>query len=239
MKFKLPMKNLISLYSKFLVFITLLTFIGLSSCKKTATADPNIASIRVVNASPSSATYNAYLNSMKINTVALPFGGSATYASNVAGSYNLKFTTESSIESLFTKQITLDNKTYCSSYLINKPSRLDVYTITDDLSVPSADKAYVRFLNLSPDATAFDLIKTGTATALFTNKSFKNSTGFSAVDAGTYSFDAKEIASGEVRATTGSIMFAAGNHYDIILGGLVTPANDTERPLSLQTILIK
>jgi len=233
------MKNLTQLYSKSIILLALISFSGLSSCKKTETADQNIALIRVVNASPSSATYNAYLNSIKINTVALPFGGSAAYASNVAGSYNLKFTTESNVESLFTKQITLDNKTYYSSYLINKPSGLDVYTITDDLSVPSADKAYVRFLNLSPDATAFDLIKTGATTALFTNKTFKNATGFVAVDAGTYSFDAKETSSDTVRTTTVSTTFAAGNHYDVLLGGLVTPANDTERPLSLQAILIK
>jgi len=233
------MKNLTQLYSKSIILLALISFTGLSSCKKTETTDPNIVLIRVVNTSPSSATYNAYLNSMKINTVALPFGGSAAYASSVAGSYNLKFTTESSIESLFTKQVILNNGANYSSYLINKPAAMDVYTITDDLSVPSADKAYVRFLNLSPDATAFDLIKTGAATTLFTNKPFKNSTGFVAVDAGTYSFDAKETSSGAVRATTGGITFTAGSHYDVVLGGLVAPANDTERPLSLQAILIK
>jgi len=220
-----------------LLFIAALTV--LTSCKKTETADPTIAYIRVVNASPSLATYNAYFNSTIVNSAALPFGGSASYTAYAAGSYTLKFTTASSTESLLTKTVALSASSYYSSYLINKPAALDVYTIGDDLSLPATDKAYIRFINLSPDAPALDLAKTSATTSLITNKAFKNASGFVAVDAGTYTFDAKETSSGTVKASTASTSFLAGYHYDIICGGLVTPANDTERALSLQAILIK
>ena len=60
------------------------------------------------------------------------------------------------------------------AYLINKPARMDVYTIGDDLSAPATDKAYIRFINLSPDAPALDLAKTSATTMLITNKAFKN-----------------------------------------------------------------
>jgi hypothetical protein len=233
------MKNFTPFHFKPLTLLVLAAFTALTSCKKTETADPTIAYIRVINTSPSLATYNAYFNGTIVNTAALPFGGSASYTAYAAGSYSLKFTTASSTESVLTKTVALSASTYYSSYLINKPAALDIYTIGDDLSLPATDKAYIRFINLSPDAPALDLAKTSATTTLITNKAFKNASGFIAVDAGTYTFDAKETSSGTVKATSASTSFLAGYHYDIICGGLVTPANDTERALNLQAILIK
>ena len=233
------MKNFTPFHFKPLTLIFVAALTALSSCKKTETADPTIAYIRVINASPSLATYNAYFNGTIVNSAALPFGGSASYTSYAAGAYSLKFTTATGTESVLTKTLSLSASTYYSSYLINKPAALDIYTISDDLSLPATDKAYIRFINLSPDAPALDLAKTSATTTLITNKAYKNASGFIAVDAGTYTFDAKETSSGTVKATTASSTFVAGYHYDIICGGLVTPANDTERTLSLQAILIK
>ncbi|KQM66429.1 hypothetical protein ASE74_08485 [Pedobacter sp. Leaf216] len=233
------MKNFTPFHFKPLTFLFIAALIALTSCKKTETADPTIAYIRVINTSPSLATYNAYFNGNLVSTAALPFGGSASYTSYAAGAYSLKFTTASSSESILTKTLALSASTYNSSYLINKPGALDVYTIGDDLSLPATDKAYIRFINLSPDAPALDLAKTSATTTLITNKAFKNASGFIAVDAGTYTFDAKETSTGTVKATSASTTFIAGYHYDVICGGLVTPANDTERALSLQAILIK
>lgn len=174
-----------------------------------------------------------------VNPAALPFGGAVSYLSYAAGTYSLKFTTASSAESLLTKNITLNASTYYSTYLINKPGALDVYTISDDLAIPSTDKAYIRFINLSPDAPALDLAKTSATASLVTNKAFKTASAFIAVDAGTYTLDAKETSSGAIKATSESTSFTAGYHYDIICGGLTTPSNDTERALSLQVIMIK
>lgn len=233
------MKHFTPSHFKSITLFALIAFTALTSCKKTETADPTISYLRVVNASPSLATYNAYFNGGIVNSAALPFGGSSAYISYPAGTYSLKFTTASSTESVLTKSITLNASTNYSSYLINKPAALDVYTIGDDMSIPSTDKAYIRFINLSPDAPALDLAKTSATTTLATNKAYKSASGFIAVDAGTYTLDAKENSSGTVKATSASNSFVAGYHYDIICGGLVTPVNDTERPLSLQVILIK
>lgn len=211
----------------------------LTSCAKTENVDTTISYLRTINASPSLATYNAYLNGSMITSAALPFTGSTAYTSRTAGAYTLKFTSGSSTESLFTKDISLNQSTSYSYYLVNKPSQLDGLLISDDLSMPAADKAYIRFINLSPDAPALDLIKSGTTTSYATNKAYKATSSFLAVDPGTYALDAKDTATGAVKTTKTDAVFAAGYHYDVICGGLVTPANDTERPLSLQVLTIK
>lgn len=232
------MKNFTPFNLKFIPLFIFVVLTALTSCKKDET-DTTISYLRIVNASPSLATYNAYFNGNMVNSVALPFGGSAAYSSYAPGGYTIKFTTASSAESLLSKTVTLGVNTYHSTYLINKPAALDIYTITDDLTITATDKAYVRFINLSPDAPALDLAKTSATTTLATNKAYKTASAFTTVDAGTYTLDTKETSSGTVTATSASTTFVAGYHYDVICGGLIAPANDTERPLSLQVVLIK
>lgn len=234
------MKNLTKNNFKISSLLILMLFTLFSACKKEETTDTTVSSLRVVNGSPALSTYNVYLNGSQINPAALPFAGSISYSSHAAGAYNLKFTTGSTTASLLSKDLTLNQSAYQSFYLINRPAALDGFTVGDDLSIPSTDKAYVRFINLSPDAPTMDLVKTGTTTATwFTGRAFKTASGFLAVDGGTYALDAKETTGGTVKTSLSSVTFTAGYHYDIIYGGLVTPANDTERPVSLQALLIK
>lgn len=236
------MKNSTFSYLKKIKIYTLTllsSMVIFSGCGKTETTDTTVSYVRVVNAVPSLSTYLVYLNGSIISSAALPFGGSTSLTSRSAGTYNIKFTSGSSAETLFAKDISLNQSTTYSYYLVNKPGQLDGLLISDDLSVPSTDKAYIRFINLSPDAPALDLFKTGTTTSYATNKAFKTTTSFVTVDAGTYSLDVKDTATGAIKTTKTDAVFSAGYHYDVVCGGLVTPANDTERSLNLQVITIK
>ena len=218
------------------IFLLILT--TFSACKKEETPS-SISYIRVVNAAPTLATYYPFLNSASVSSAALPYGGSTAFGPVSAGVSNLKFTTENNAESVLTKSFSLSVSTYNSFYLINKPGSLDGLLITDDLSIPSADKAYVRFINLSPDAPALDLAKTGETTMLTSNKTYKTTSGFIAVSPGTFTFDAKETATGKTKVVSENTTLLAGYHYDIICGGLANPANDTERSLNLFVLTIK
>lgn len=212
---------------------------ALTSCGKTENADITMSYLRIINESPSLATYNVYLSGNALNSAALPFAGSISYVSRPAGTYNLKFTSGSSIESLLSKDISMNAGASYSYYLINKPGQLDGFLINESLNGGSADKSYIRFINLAPDAPALDLIKTGTTTSYGANKAFKTAGSFVEVAPGTYSLDAKETTSGIVRTTKTDATFSAGTYYDVICGGLITPANDTERSLNLQVLAVK
>lgn len=235
------MKNL-SLFSPrsltYTLSILLFVLITFSSCKKEET-DTNLSYIRIINSAPTLATYYPFINSTSVSSSALPYGGSTAYTTYATGSTTVKFTSENNAESLFTKTINLTPSTYNSFYLINKPGELEALFISDDLTMASADRAYIRYINLAPDAPALDLAKTGETTALITNKSYKTASGFIAITPGTYTFDAKETSTGAVKAVSTSATFVAGYHYDIICGGLINPANDTERAINLSTVLIK
>jgi hypothetical protein len=215
-----------------LILICLATLI---SCKKSTDENPEVANFSVVNASPTLSTYDVYLGDLKISTAALPFGGSIKYGQSLAGNQSIKFTTAGRSESLLTKSISLIQNAFQTYYLIDKPGSLDGLLVADDLSATSTDKAFIRFINLSPDAPALDLSITN-GNSLITNKAYKATSGFITITAGTYSFDLKD-SGGAVKTTVSDNVLVAGAHYTIISRGLINPANSSEHPLGIQVIL--
>lgn len=103
--------------------------------------------------------------------------------------------------------------------------KLKVSVITDDLPVPVAGKAYVRFLHLignGPTLTVDTSMVTTTGGALFANRSFNDQStnssaaSFVTVNAGTYTFTAKN---GSTSVFTKSIPLLSGRIYTIAATG--------------------
>ncbi|WP_316770445.1 DUF4397 domain-containing protein [Pedobacter frigiditerrae] len=226
----LTFKN--SFLNKFCLAIAF-SAVFLGSCKKETPVETAFTAVSVFNASPTFSTYDVYLNESKANAAALPFGGGLNYTKIAPGSYNIKFTTSGRPESLLTKSITLLQNTYFSYFLINRSSGLDGLLLTDDLSATSTTNAFVRFINLSPDAPALDLVINGGATVT-TNKLFKEASTYTSLTAGTFTFDVKDKATGNVIASLPGSVLAAGFHYTIIARGLIAPANSNEHPITAQ-----
>ncbi|RZL49396.1 MAG: DUF4397 domain-containing protein [Pedobacter sp.] len=207
-----------------------------SSCKKTEEDTNAYTAITVINASPTAATYDVYLGSTKLNSAALPMGGTVPYSQRLAGNYDLKFTTSGRSESLLTKNINLGQNTFYSFYLVGRPNAFEGIFVSDDLSSVSVINAFVRFINLSPDAPALDLNVTG-GSALATKQAYKGSSSFVAIAAGTYSFDVKDNATSAIKASLTGVNLVANGHYTIITRGLVTPTASGELPLGAQVII--
>lgn len=215
-----------------------MALVALSSCKKTETDTNAYTAITVYNASPTAATYDVYLGDTKLNTAALPLGGSVAYSQQLVGAYNLKFTTAGRSESLITKSVNLTQNTYHSFFLVGKPNAFDGVLVTDDLTATSTTSAFVRFVNLSPDAPALFLSITGGA-AIATSQTYKGVSAFVQVPAGSYSFDVKDNATSAVKTTLPGITLIANGHYTVIARGLIAPLVGTEIGLGAQIIANK
>jgi hypothetical protein len=220
---------------RFNAFVLLsLVAIMLNSCGKKDDSTPEVSGLSVINASPTLATYNVYLNDAKVNTAALPFSGTMSYFQISPGANTIKFTSASSTESLLTKAITLEQDKAYSYFLIDRPNKLDGLMITDDMNTATSDKALVRFINLVPDANALSLAQTGGAEAV-SAKSYKAYSTYAPMDAKTYSFDLKDQVTGAVLKTQTSVTLNAGNVYTIVAAGLLNPT-ETEQALRIQVI---
>jgi len=231
-------KNLYSNSNRFFALsIVFLSVLLLNSCKKGTTEVAESTYLSIINAAPTSATYNVYLNDGKANAAALPLGGSINYLQLTPGNFSVKFTTASNIESLFTESVSLAVNTIYSYYLISDNNQLDGLLVTDAVGA-ATDKSFVRFINLSPDAPALDVAVTDATTKLITNQSFKSASAFVSVDPSTYSFDIKETSTGTIKTKLTSAVLSAGVYYTIISRGVLNPTGAQE-PFSAQLIANK
>lgn len=206
-------------FSYALILVGLLT---IQSCSKTEDQPIVIPGfLAVVNTSPTSATFNFYLNDIKVNQQALPFQSFTNYVRANPGDYTAKFTTASNTDPLISRKVSLPSNQASTLYLIGKAPQLDYYITNDDLSKQTT-KAFIRFVNLSPDAPALNLAVKGGAD-LITGQAFKNSSAFLEVDAKAYEFDVKAAGQVVPGGSIPSATLVAGRYYTVLVSGLITP----------------
>ena len=207
----------------------------ISACGKSDYEPTSYGSFSVYNASPTLATYDAYLNGRKLNTAALPYAGGVKYNQLIQGSYEVKFTVAGETAPLYTKSgITVGNNSISTLYLVGTSDNFDALLTSDETSNTSIEKSYVRFINLSPDAPALNHGIKDETTDLATDKAYKTYSDFIALEPGEKVFEIKE---GSTVKTTINKNLVRGNFYTIIAGGKVTPANDNEKPFNGQIVL--
>ena len=234
------MKNFSTVVSLKLVRSLALLFIAFSlitvtSCKKLdEKTTPTVSFLRIINASPTLGTFDAYINAQKSNSGPLPFGGTIKYVQPSAGQCDLKFTIANDPNALFTKSVSLTANVAYSYYLIDKGASLDGLLITDLMSTITTEKAYVKFINLSPDAPALSLNVKG-GVNLSSSKMYKAASEFVAVDVKTQSFELKD-ASGNVKTTLLDEPIQGGRYYTIIARGYLNPGNN-DQAFSAQAII--
>ena len=99
-------------------------------------------------------------------------------------------------------------------------SKISALVLTDDLTAPASGKAHVRFVHLSPNAPAVDIAVTGGA-VVFPNNSFKGSTAFAPLDAGTYDLEVRVAGTNTVALPLPGIVLEAGKIYTVFAKGFL------------------
>jgi len=207
--------------------------ISLASCSIDDDGDnyypvtPTAAFGVVANASPNSGDLFFFADSNQVNNTGLSYTGANGYYNFFTGDRVLSVKNAGGT-TLATDTISLAAGQYFSTFAVNTFDNLELVTFNDSLEYPAANHAYVRFINLSPDADSVDVA--GITQNFATNLAFKASTAFIEVQSGTYDFTFKDSESGETLFTDSAVNLYSGHIYTIYTKGLVTPAtgsNDT------------
>lgn len=176
--------------------------------------------ILVTHASPNAPGVDLLIDDQQINSSPLIFPENTGYLSILAGTRNIKVNVAGSTTTVIDATITLQSDFSYSIFAIGEVSSIEPLVLTDDLTPPAAGKSHVRFIHLSPDAPAVDITLTD-GTIIFGNKSFKDFTDFTPLDAGTYDLQVRLAGTSTVVLDLPGIVLQNGKIYTVFAKGFV------------------
>lgn len=195
-----------------------------SGCEKNETT----ATVMLVHAAPGTPNSDLYLQgNLKESNIA--YGSNSAYQ-EVTSKDGGQFTADirdsiadTSIVSIF-NPAWIDRKKY-SIVMYGEPSEVAQGIFSDDFSAPTAGKAKVRFIHLSPNAPALDVLANDeevvTNKVYYGSNSFNASTGFEDVVAGVYKVDLRINGTSNIAFSVNNINFADGKVYTLYAKGFV------------------
>ncbi|WP_421942928.1 DUF4397 domain-containing protein [Pedobacter sp.] len=205
-----------------------------SACKKDWENSDSItvSGIGFVHASPGTGALDFIVGGQRANNVDFTFGKDLGYYGAYPGTRLFGIAKKDTLKYLSTLDVTLKPGVFYSAFVVDVLPAPKILVFEDDLKAPEADKAKVRFINLSPDAPALDLAIQGKDAALFTAKAYKESTAFISIDpSDNYTFQIKEGAN--VTATLPATKIEKGKIYTLWAKGLKSKTDSTKFNLAI------
>ncbi len=177
------------------------------------------ARVNVVHASPNAPAVDLLVDGA-VKGSGLAFPNNTGYLDVPAGARNVKVNVSGTSTTAINADLTLSSAASYSVFAVDSVSKIAPLVLTDDLTAPAAGKAHVRFVHLSPNAPAVDVGVTGGA-VVFGNKTFKQFTAFTPLDAGTYDLEVRLAGTGTVVLPLPGITLQAGKIYTVFARGFV------------------
>lgn len=227
-------KNYFGISTK-IIFSLLAITLTISACKKDFSDDPiEAAGIGFIHASPGTGPLDFIVDNQKGGTFS--YTKDLGYYSAYPGTRLLGVAKKDSLKYVTTANATLKAGVFYSVFVVDTLKSTKLLVLEDDLKSPEADKAKIRFVNLSPGSPAFDLAIQGKDASLFTGKAFKEYTAFTSIDpSAAYTFLLKESSTSTVKVTLPAIKIEKGKIYTIWAKGLSSKTDSTGLGLSVLT----
>jgi len=208
---------------------TAFMFVGCSDDDTPVTPPVNAPSnslVKVVHASPDAPGVDLLVD----NTIAgtnLTFPNNTGYLDVNSGTRNIKVNVTGTQTTVIEANVNfMENMNY-SVFAVNSVANIEPLLVEDDLTAPAQGKAHVRFIHLSPDAPAVDITLTD-GTVVFGNKSFKEYTAFTPLDAGTYDLQVRVAGTPTVALDLPGITVESGKIYTVFAKGFLSGVGQQE-----------
>ncbi|MXV52938.1 DUF4397 domain-containing protein [Pedobacter sp. HMF7647] len=193
-----------------------------SSCDKSDDNGYENGSVTVmaVNAREASLPQNFYLDQSKMNGDALAYTQNTAYITSNSGNRTASFRVAATGTVNTSDVVQLqDGKHYTFFYTGDLSNNNLSVALEDDLSAPASGKAKVRFVHLSPAASASVDIAVQNGSKLATNLAYKGATAFSEIDGGTYNLQLSAAGSVTSALSIPNVTIEAGKIYTVYISG--------------------
>jgi len=219
-----------------LIGMICLLAVSLTSClkKHDEVAQPPVALISAINASPDAQPVDFYLDQNRANYNSIASGASLDYIRAFAGKRNATFNVNSTQQKIKTDTVTLKENQIYSLFLCNVVATPDYLLTRDTIVQPAAGKATVRFVNVSPDVPSATLAIQG-GDVLAQNKAYRTYSSFVPVQGNTtYTFEIRQGTTSTVLTTLPNISLRSGSVYTIWIQGLAAGTGTTKISAQIQ-----
>jgi hypothetical protein len=225
--------------------LTLVGFLGIlllaTSCldddnNNQNTTPTEVAYVSLYNASPDAPNLDVIVDDRRINRSPFDYSEYTGYMPFYTGSRNLRIGPNGANNVVVDTTLQLLNAHAYSIFVVDNYQHADLLVI-EDTGEPGSGQAMVRFLNLSPDAPAINLSNDDSGTPLFSNQSFKATTAFKPVTAGTFDLRITSTDGAQELLNIPDATFVAGRYYTVIVRGYQTPPSGNTHVLSSEVII--
>jgi hypothetical protein len=206
-------------FSVLLSVVLAVSIFTLSSCED----DDKItyANVLVTHASPDAPGVDLLIDDVKVNTQPLTYPNNTGYLDAETGTRNIKVNVAGTTTTVINGNLDVEADKYYSVFAVDQVSEITAIVLADDLTMPAAGKAHVRFVHLSPDAPAVDVAVASSGAVVFSNIEFKESTAFTPLDAGTYNLDVRVAGTSTVALVLPPVTLQAGKIYTVFAKGFL------------------
>lgn len=195
--------------------------------------NPNTAFGIITNASPSSGDLFFYADNNAINKSGLNYTDTNGYNNFYTGNRVITLK-NSSGNGIASTNINLHQGDFFSVFAVNTFDKIELISFNDKLKLPSsANKSMIRFINLSPDAPAINILNN--STLLSTNLPFKTASDFIELESGSKQIIINSSSTGNQLLNT-SIELKQGRIYTVYTKGFINPPLSSNDNFSLEKI---
>lgn len=196
----------------------------LSSClKNNDDFTPSVSYFSIVNGYPGDASIDYYLDNQKANVQPLLYKQASAYLEVFSGDRRLTVTSAGTTNVVADGAIRFSPSVYYSVFLARKSvtnaDSLSGFVVVDDLTLPTTNKAKIRFANLTPGATKIDVNIKGVQDTLFGNKAFSSISAFKEVDPSVSALEIRQAGQAAVKLEV-PVTLQAGKIYTLSTNGL-------------------
>jgi hypothetical protein len=223
------------------VFFSIALLLLLTSCldeDENPVSEPvEVAYVSIYHASPDAPDFDIVVDGRVINNNPFDYTAYSGYLNFFTGNRNIRFNAVNANNALIDTTFNLQEGKAYSLFAINRLSNIEALLVVDSAAAPAAGKAMVRFVNLSPDAPAFDVnVADSTGAPLFAGTSFKEAADFREVEADNYTFEVKNSGGTEVVLTAKDVNILPGRYYTIVTRGFANPPQGNTNTLSVEVL---
>lgn len=232
-------------HSLFKLVVMSLMVVSLASCEKRDddVVEPvSIAYVSVYHASPDAPPVDILMENRQINFYPLQYSRYTGYLNFFSGERNMRVTPSDAANVILDTTFTFVEGEAYSLFYVNQLANFQALLVEDELVLPEAGNAAVRFVHLSPDAQAFDLIRTiedngGNTSAIAENHEYLEASDFTIVESGLQSFEVRTAGSENVLLSIPDVNLLSGRVYTIVTRGFQTPPPGNTNNLGAQILI--